>query len=63
MDFETPEVSARKREPWLKDVPAHVAEFLAKGGQQKQCEPGESAYAKKYMDARNFVIDPRRREL
>ncbi len=58
--FQAPDSYSRVKPEWTRETEKHVAAFLAKGGTIKQCEIGESFYAKHYQAGNKhaFVINP-----
>jgi hypothetical protein len=60
--FNPPDSYVRQKPDWTKDLEAHVAAYLRKGGTIRQCENGESFYAKHYEAGNKhaFVINAMR---
>lgn len=58
--FSPPDTYIRQKPDWTKDVPQHVADYLARGGTITRLEHGDSFYAKHYAAGNKhaFVINP-----
>jgi O-methyltransferase involved in polyketide biosynthesis len=58
--FQPPDSYVREKPEWTKQTPAHIADFLARGGTITVLQHGDSFYAKHYTSGAKhaFVINP-----